>query len=360
MEIKIIQRIVPSYRQVFFKKLHEKFGDNFRVFTSFNIGKGPLMSGSKDKYVWLREIGNVYELPGICWQSGVFKFEINKGDIIIIEGSMRIVSNFVIILRSYFIGAKLIWWGHYWSASSKTFLANIRHRVMKRIPYLLFYTDYEIDRFKRDHLRKNNLFSLNNGVDIESIRNYRKKFIAKERDIDILFLGRISEKANVIILLKSLLEKECLIYNATFFGAQDNNELQRMNNEIINLSLGDRVTVLKGSSLEGDVAEYANRAKIFCYPGQVGLSLLHAMAYGLPSIVHNDESKQMPEFCAFQEGKSGISFENNSTRSLACAIHKLLTSPDSDGMSSFCIELVENKYTLDLMRNNFIQMIDSL
>ena len=55
------------------------------------------MKSSKDKYTWIYEIGKTYEVPGAFWQSGVFKLDINKNDIIIIEGSIRIISNFIIM-----------------------------------------------------------------------------------------------------------------------------------------------------------------------------------------------------------------------------------------------------------------------
>jgi len=360
MKIKIIQRIVPSYRRVFFDKLYNFYGDNFKVYTSFNIGTGPLMAKSKSKFPWLAEIGKVYEVPGICWQTGAFKLKIEKNDVIIIEGSVRIISNFIIILKAYIVGAKLIWWGHYLSASSKPLLAGIRHKFMKKIPYILFYTDHEINRFIKDHERTLNLFSLNNGIDIEKIKKNRKAYSTSDRDIDILFLGRISTKANASILLQALNEEKCLNYTATFLGAQDEHECSKITDEINMLSLTKRVTVVKGSSLEEIVSKYANRAKIFCYPGQVGLSLLHAMGYGLPCIVHNDESKQMPEFCAFEENKTGISFEQNNPGSLALAINTALLSPDLGKMSSSCISVVESKYTLDLMKENFINMINSI
>ena len=47
MKIKIIQKIVPSYRQTFFSKLHLHYGHDFQVYTSFNKGHGPLMESVK-------------------------------------------------------------------------------------------------------------------------------------------------------------------------------------------------------------------------------------------------------------------------------------------------------------------------
>jgi hypothetical protein len=80
----------------------------------------------------------------------------------------------------------------------------------------------------------------------------------------------------------------------------------------------------------------------------------------LPVIVHNDENKQMPEFCAFEENKTGISFQTGDSSSLASSINQALSSTDLKTMSSYCITTIENKYTLDLMKDNFINMINSI
>jgi len=115
-----------------------------------------------------------------------------------------------------------------------------------------------------------------------------------------------------------------------------------------------------GSSSEEDIAIYTNRSKVFCYPGQVGLSLIHAMSYGLPSIVHDNWREQMPEFCAFENNKTGISFKNNDSESLADAINFIFNNNDLLSMSKSSIKIVESKYTLNLMKDRFINMIDSI
>lgn len=360
MKIKIIQKIVPTYRQTFFKKLHFVYGNDFQVHTSFNKGRGPLMKSSKDKYTWIYEIGKTYEVPGAFWQSGVFKLDINKNDIIIIEGSIRIISNFIIIIRSWLKGAKLVWWGHYWSASSKHYKASLRYKLIKLIPYVLFYTDKEVEYFIKEHKRKNNIFYLNNGVDLENIIKYRNRYLLndKRRDIDILFLGRIAPKANIEILLKAMQDSRCKDFNLTLMGAQDDAQKLFISNEISNHGLNNRVFVVNGSSNEKDISRYANRSKIFCYPGQVGLSLIHAMSYGLPSVVHNNWRQQMPEFCAFTNKITGISFLNHDVDSLVKALQKTLNECDRENLSANCINIVESKYTLDHMKDNFISMID--
>ncbi|MDA0754219.1 MAG: glycosyltransferase [Candidatus Marinimicrobia bacterium] len=362
MKIKIIQKIVPSYRQTFFSKLHFHYGDDFQVYTSFNKGHGPLMESVKEKYSWIFEIGKVYEMLGLSWQSGVFGLEIKKNDVIIIEGSIRIISNFIIIFKAWLKGAKLVWWGHYLSASSKKYKAGIRHKLIKKIPYVLFYTEREVEYFYEEHNRKNNIFYLNNGVDFENITKYRNQYIAGDikRDIDILFLGRLTYKANIELLLKALLDKRCKKFNLVLVGAQDEFEYSFFNRLIDDYGLDNRVLVAYGSANEKDISYYANRSKIFCYPGQVGLSLIHAMGYGLPTVVHGNRKQQMPEFCAFIDKVTGISFKNNDPESLAQALNIAIKVSECETISSNCVKVVESKYTLNHMKSNFINMIDGI
>src|SRR5690606_32831442 len=63
-----------------------------------------------------------------------------------------------------------------------------------------------------------------------------------------------------------------------------------------------------GITNEGEIARIANKCRLFVYPGAVGLSLLHAMAYGLPSIIHDDRWRQGPEVAAFYSAGSGTTF----------------------------------------------------
>ena len=44
-------------------------------------------------------------------------------------------------------------------------------------------------------------------------------------------------------------------------------------------------------------------AKVFVYPGYIGLSIMHAMGYGLPVITHDNMDNQSPEVAALRNGK---------------------------------------------------------
>ena len=62
---------------------------------------------------------------------------------------------------------------------------------------------------------------------------------------------------------------------------------------------------------------YFINSDIFVYPGGAGLSLLHAMSFGLPVITTDDLASQGPEFELLIPGITGDVYKNNSFEDLA-------------------------------------------
>ena len=68
----------------------------------------------------------------------------------------------------------------------------------------------------------------------------------------------------------------------------------------------------------------------------------------------------MPEFCAFEMHKTGTSFIITDSESSPEAKISLINNNDLLSMSNSSIKIVESKYTLNLMKDRFINMIDSI
>ena len=58
---------------------------------------------------------------------------------------------------------------------------------------------------------------------------------------------------------------------------------------------------------EAEISKLLNHADLCVSPGNVGLTAMHALAYGVPVATHNDFKNQMPEFEAITPGKTGFS-----------------------------------------------------
>lgn len=109
------------------------------------------------------------------------------------------------------------------------------------------------------------------------------------------------------------------------------------------------------------IAEVANRCRAFLYPGEVGLSLIHAMAYTLPSILHNQRRFHMPEIAAFRDGITGLSFAHDDADALAATIKEMVADNDRlDNFAEAASRVVGPSFTTENMADRFAVLIERL
>ena len=101
-----------------------------------------------------------------------------------------------------------------------------------------------------------------------------------------------------------------------------------------------------------------NRCRLFAYAGEVGLSLLHGMSFGLPAIVHSDRWRHMPEIAAFLDGVTGRSFAYGDAEGLAHAIADLMDDAEAlNAYSKAARERVEDTFNTKDMARRFVEMV---
>ena len=332
-----VQPSLASYRLGFFNRVYKYFPDRLIVFASSKLDM-EFLDNETLQFKWLTRLRPIKTLPfGLEWQSGTLSIPINTKDILIISGQPRTLSNFILILRAKLAGARIVWWGHFWSASSKEWRAKIRYKIISFADACLFYTDAEILRYRKlNKSRSKFVFALNNGLEQEEIISSRDAYISRLRSRDIFFIGRITEKCGLDLLLDALNSDGCK--NITMDVIGDGSMLDFYKTKSDSLGLNQRIKWHESTVCEKDIAGIANKCKIFVYPGSVGLSLIHGFSYGLPAIIHSNRMKQMPESDALVNNKNGVYFRQSDHISLAQEI----------------IALLSNEKKLDLMSKNAI------
>ena len=67
---------------------------------------------------------------------------------------------------------------------------------------------------------------------------------------------------------------------------------------------------------EATLGKFLYNADLCVSPGNVGLTAIHALTFGLPVISHDNYLAQMPEFEAITPGKTGMFFRENDSKDL--------------------------------------------
>ncbi|MGR3803835.1 glycosyltransferase [Marinibacterium profundimaris] len=80
-------------------------------------------------------------------------------------------------------------------------------------------------------------------------------------------------------------------------------------------------------------------------PGKVGLLAMHALAYGIPVITHDDADHQMPEVEAIEDGRTGAFFRRGDAADLAARMHALSRRGIDADARAAAITRIETDYT---------------
>ncbi|MDT8328399.1 MAG: glycosyltransferase [Roseovarius sp.] len=355
-----IQPALPRYRLDFFERLHRCYAPGFKVIYS------PGSLGALTRPVsadWAVAVGPMRRLPGgLLWQSGVAGLPIGRGNIVILSGNPRQLSTLVLLVRARLRGARVVWWGHYWSSTSRRWRQILRHLPMALADAILFYTDAEVDAFRSDAVlrgRARCVTALNNGIDIGPIRQVRRPYSAAERDPALLFIGRLTDKADLGLGLKAL----ALLGDGApvLHVIGDGEQRAPLQARARALGLEERIVWHGAVTDEAAIADIANRCRAFLYPGEVGLSLIHAMAYTLPAIVHDRPRLHMPEIAAFRIGETGLGFACGDVHALARTIETMLADPDRlDRFSAAAAQIVGPSFTTEDMADRFEALVAHL
>lgn len=352
----IVQPAVPSYRLDFFSRLVAAFQGNVVVYGTAE-DMGVLTSHAQPH--WQSDLPAIRRyIFGLEWQPGAVSIPLKRHDILVVCGAPRNISTIALMLRARLTGTKTIWWGHFWSATSRSWRFYLRMVLMRLADAVVFYTDDEVEEyFTKLVVRDDRIVSaLNNGIDVVPVRKYRRSYTAVERENKLLVIGRLTAKAQLSILLTALRDPALKDVELEVIG--EGPELDALMSKARALGVASQITWHGGTTDEKKIASIANKCKLFVYPGSVGLSLIHTMAYGLPSVVHDDRWTHMPEISAFSDGLTGFSFRAGSATNLAFAIARALSSPEFlESASAEAILRVESIYNTAAMAERMLEVI---
>ena len=355
MRVTIVQPAIPTYRRPLFERLATHFGSSFSVYASPKDDLG-VLDGIEEEASWQNTLGAMRMVfPGAEWQVGALSVPASKGDMLIVCGAPRTISTLALLLKGKWVGARTVWWGHYWSATSKSWRAAIRFLIMRLPDAMLFYTDLEAQDYLSSTGRPKPVFALNNGLDTGLIKQFREPYEAQKRSRDLVFMGRVTAKGELDLLLDALASP--LSGSATLDIIGDGPSLPALKQYSESLGLAERVAWHGAIVEEKAIARICNQCKVFVYPGSVGLSLIHAFAYGLPALVHGDRWRHMPEIAAFRDTCNGISFRRGDGQSLALSVARMF-SGSCNRMSAEAVETVERSFNIEDMCVRFIEAVD--
>ena len=370
--VHVLQPLVPHYRVPLFDALAARFDRGFTVSASRTHAGGPASTDARRAYLELDHQCLTLLGGRLLWQRNLtLSPGLGPGDVAVVPGNPRYVSTFRFAYQARRRGVGLVIWSQMWSPDSTPLLADIRTRLLAAADAVLTYTDYEADLLRGRLGAAVPIFGAQNALDDQALARVREAWsparLAEFRHANdlsdrhvLLFCGRLrsvpASDVDVLLQAVAILVRDDPRYLAVIIG--DGDERRRLEALSADLDIASSVRWLGAQYDESAIAPWFMSALCSVHPGAIGLSMLHALSYGLPVVTHADRSRHGPEFAALRVGHNGLVFARNDAAELARQIARLCSDRDlRHRMRENAQRTVEQEFSLGNMVERFTRAV---
>lgn len=374
--IRIFQPIVPEYRVALFNGLGRKYLGRIDIQAAQTRRRENSYPLSEMPYDYSH--GFIHFGP-FLWQKGFSLQGLKRGDVVVVCGDIHELSSIAIALRARLRGLRVIWWGHHVSAQAKELKVKIRLWIAKRLAdVMLCYTDAGVDYLERRGFVRGRVFATGNTMDIAAVAEAtrymndigsdgcgrsRLEVFKCQHGLTgkkiLLFCGVMRYKVRVDVLLKALKRlrgKRSDLHCVFIGGGELFDEWRKLGEK---LGVSHMVTWVGELRSQAKLAPWFLSADIFVYPGRIGLSLIHAFAYGLPVILNDNALNHGPEYVVFKPGENGLAFKENDDEHLASIIDMALQDKNLFRLGQAGNATVEKNYSMTRMIERYSESIEA-
>ncbi|NAS11522.1 glycosyltransferase family 4 protein [Poritiphilus flavus] len=298
-------------------------------------------------------IKNFWFLKYFLFQFPVLKLSLSrKYDTVIFIGVMYYITTWFGAIFAKLSGKKVIFWTHGFIREENNLKGFVRKQFYKLADEILVYGQWAKDILVSKGFDPARVNLIYNSLDYDHQLKIRNAFqdgvpleLFKDKELPVIgFIGRLTpqKKVNLLLELARKINAEENRVNLLIIGSgEEEDHLKELASD---LGLTDNI-IFYGACYDEEVLYKLIRSmKAIISPGEVGLTAIHALTYGVPVITHNKFNRQMPEFEAIIEDKTGDFFEYDNVDSLKEVVLKWMYEKKAGDTVKECYRVVDEYY----------------
>lgn len=356
LRISILYHHFPHYRAPVMRALARSEKYQYDFYGCIEDYEG-IRAFKGDDVVKINPINFAFNEKGGMNISGYEQAISNDYEAIIIIGNINMKGTWKARKKAQKNGLKTLYWAHGWLKKENFIKAAIRNYYFNKADKVLTYGERAKNIAVSTGFNPNKIQVIWNSLDFYKQTEYFNKYKNICR-ID-LRNGIKMPKDKIILLTISRVTDIChyeWLIEAVSYLKQDKN----LECEIWMIGEGPALSGLiqlaekmnvklncQGALYDEEViAQHIMSADLVVSPGKLGLTGMHALAYGTPVITHGDFDLQMPEVEAVIEGQSGVFFKYGDPTDLANKISEFLPKISSyNSIRDICRNSLIGRFT---------------
>jgi len=294
---------------------------------------------------------------GLCWQSGILLPSCRSDyDAIILQGDLKILSNWIVQLVALIRGKRVLLWTHGLYGDEGKLKSFFRHLNLRMSSGILLYGNYARKLLEARGFDSERLYVVYNssGSSVPDVRfaldkvkrkQLRDTLFPQAPESVLSFIGRLTSVKRLDILIEALAKLHRESYSVGLLIIGDGPLRPEMERSIAELGLSNYVHFYGTCYDKMRTSELMSLTDVCVSPGNVGLTAMSAMEVGVPVITHGNASNQMPEYEAIEPGETGDFFEEGDVNDLASVLADWLDGNKSNEANrDKCFSMIKSFY----------------
>jgi len=353
MKVIIIYHYIAHYRLPIFRELKESkkldvdLAAGIVTDSSIKVIQPDVLDFKVLKNKWLLN-------KKLLWQKGVISLLFKKYDHYIFLGNPYFISTWVSLILCKLFNKKASIWTHgvtFNLSKSKKIILSLLWSLSNKIYVYGYYAKSKMIEYgvKEDKINViYNSLDYNKQIEIRNSLDYNNIFVDyfKNTDPVLIFTGRLTKikKLHQILEAMKIIKDKNIHCNMIFIG--DGEEREGL--EQLSKKLGlDKKTWFYGACYdENKIGDFFMNARVCVAPGNVGLTAMHSLVFGVPVVTHSTFEAQMPEFEAIEDNLTGSFFERDNINDLAEKVQfwLLMNEEQIKKHREKCFKVIDEKY----------------
>jgi glycosyltransferase involved in cell wall biosynthesis len=330
VRVALFKNIVAHYRQALLRELEKIPALDLHLFADTGAGSQaiPVVDLAAHPKFHATRCRHILRAT---WQSGaVTQAAIGRFDVYVFMGDASWLSTWVAALIARARGRRVLFWTHGWTRRDRGLKRLVRLSFYRLATGLLLYGEHGKRIGIESGFDPRRLHVIFNSLDFDQqqvmrasiseadIGNTRRTLFGVDDAPVVLATARLTSVKRFDLLIKA-----CALAQESRPGLRlliVGDGPERAVLERIATDCAVPVAFAGACYDEVTLARYFACANVTVSPGNVGLTCIHSLGYGVPVITHDDAEQQMPEFEAIVPGVTGALVCKDSVDALAAAI----------------------------------------
>ncbi|MEM9825830.1 MAG: glycosyltransferase family 4 protein [Planctomycetota bacterium] len=330
------QPSLAAYRIAFYQHLARDYAYQIRV---IHGGEAGIRSVQPEGFFAAHEPLSQIPFLGkrLIWHGTQLRYATRRqSDVLVLVWNTQFLSLLPALIRCRITGVRSILWGHGYSKREGWLRKKARFLMARIANGCVFYTRVHRDRAVAAGLvHPDKAFYATNAMDtqvtpaeVDDRRGSQELLDFQQRNQirpqqTLLYVSRLGPENRLDLALKAMheLADECPDLELIVIG---DGSQQPLREEADRLGIAQRVRFLGPIYDYRQVGDYMLSARAMIYPDNIGLSLVHAMQFGLPVITHGDGDVHGPEFVYLHDEQNSLLYQRGSLPDLVRVVRRAI------------------------------------